>query len=149
MGLSYIQRLILHIMNQKRASVHSAIWLAVIEQSLLDAVGLCGKECTLVSQINAVRWFIEGGDDFKAVCDLACVEPDGIRKIAWHAISSTPSGIEIIEFTLNRHLFKTPSRPNSLIASYNEMKRILHCEYRMLMKESFTQCCEHTIAKAF
>lgn len=52
------------------------LWMAVLETALDDA--LSNKDPILME--NARRWFLDGGQNFKLVCDLANFDPSFVRK---------------------------------------------------------------------
>lgn len=52
------------------------LWLAVLETALEDA--LSSKDP--IQMENARRWFIDGGQNFRLVCDLANFDASFVRK---------------------------------------------------------------------
>lgn len=59
-----------------------ALWLAIIQQALLDLIRTDETEEGLLVSGDARRWFFLVNGNFPMVCNLAGVDPMAIRKRA-------------------------------------------------------------------
>jgi hypothetical protein len=136
MGTSYMQNIIIGGMNRDRTGVPNAVWVGVIEQAFLDALGLSGLAESRRARIHAIKWLFDGGSDFKNVCDLANVNARWVQAAAWKLINFTPEGTKMLEFVLNRHLFQNHKKSLNLLADYEELQRAIEHEYARICIES-------------
>src|SRR3954454_11564672 len=71
-------------------SGNEALWRAVIQQALTDAVVPLSRITSIrLEQIRARAWFTEANRDFEEVCALAGLEPDHVRARARQAMKAT------------------------------------------------------------
>jgi len=70
-------------------SSDNALWRAVIQQALTDAVVPLSRVTAIrLEQMRAREWFIQPNRDFEEVCGLAGLEPDQVRDRARKAIDA-------------------------------------------------------------
>lgn len=65
----------------------TALWRAVITQALLDAASSSAKAEDRISKTRARNWLLNGGRDFDAVCMLAEMDPQYVRKKSREALA--------------------------------------------------------------
>jgi len=65
-----------------------ALWVAVITQAMMDALGRATHSEAAYCKHEATRWLTETSKDFITVCTLAGFDPGYVRKCAKRALAS-------------------------------------------------------------
>jgi hypothetical protein len=63
-----------HSLREKR------LWLAVINQALIDSTTSAKEMDTPIERPKARRWLTSDGDDFRMVCEMAGLNPDYVQR---------------------------------------------------------------------
>ena len=67
-------------LHEPDAGECSALWLAVLNRAVLDALGLGGQDA---DEYGSLRWVMMMDNDFRWVCLMAGVEPEWVIRKFW------------------------------------------------------------------
>lgn len=75
---------------------YKTVFRQVVIRALCDALGFTNLDQTKSDHSRAIkhaqRWFQDGAEDFRYVCDLADIEADRVRRVAIDLIQAKATG---------------------------------------------------------
>ncbi len=120
MSTSKIQNKISSAFGKGNPFVSNAVWVAVIEQSLMDALGVGQNKCSLHERIKSIAWIYNESDDFKMVCDYAILEYSWVRKLAMHLIERSGDSQQILNFISNNNFTRDEIESSDIVDKYTK-----------------------------
>lgn len=129
--MSYLQILIQNSVLRKKRCAPQSLWVAVVEQALIDALSNSEIYIKVRNKMSALYWIFDDGDDFKQVCSNAEIDHRSVQQCVWMELSSTNAGCAALEFAINRKALGMKGRA----IEYLEMQRAIKDELSFLLSK--------------